>query len=241
MKKTKAIIFDLDGVLTDSEWFIAEAGRLMFKEVYGVDVAHEDFLPFRGLGENQYLGGVAEKFGLKNFNIEQDKEKTYEIYTDLVKKPGTLKPLPGAIQFVHRSREIGLKTALATSIDQVKMMANLEAIGLITTEMRSEQIGLAAAVEAAARNKAFDAMVNGLDVERQKPFPDLFLEAALRLETEPAYCWVVEDSIGGIEAAKAAGMRCLALLTSFPKDKIKAAGPDKIAKDLSAIEPEELL
>ena len=241
MSKTKAIIFDLDGVLTNSEWFIAEASRLMFKEVHEVDVVHDDFIPFVGLGENRYLGGVAEKYNIKDFNIEHDKEKTYEIYIDLVKKPGALKPLPGAIEFVHRSRELGLKTALATSTDQIKMMANLEAIGLISIEMRSDQIGLAAAIEAAARNKAFDAMVNGQDVERQKPYPDLFLEAVYRLEEEPASCWVVEDSIGGIEAAKAAGMRSLALLTTFPEEEIKAANPDKIAKDLSAIKPEELL
>jgi beta-phosphoglucomutase-like phosphatase (HAD superfamily) len=241
MNETKAVIFDMDGVITDSEWFIAEAGRLMFKESYEIEVTHEDFHPFTGLGENRYLGGVAEKYGLKDFDIEKDKARTYEIYADLVRKPGALKALPGAIAFVHRCRELELKTALATSADHVKMIANLEAIGLINTDIRSEQIGLAAAIEAAARNKAFDVLVNGLDVERKKPFPDLFLEAAYRLEVEPGACWVVEDTLGGIEAAKAAGMRCLALLTTFPEDKIKAAAPNKIVKDLSAIQVEELL
>ena len=241
MSKTKAIIFDMDGVLCDSEWLIAEAGRLMFKENHGLEVQHEDFHPFVGLGENSFLGGVAEKYQVKGFNIERDKEKTYSIYVELVKKPGALKTMPGAIAFLHGCRNLGLKTALATSADQVKMMANLEAIGLVNNEMRSDQIGLAAAIEAAARNKVFDAMVNALDAPRQKPFPDLFLEAASRLDEAPADCWVIEDSIGGIEAAKAAGMRCLALLTSFPEDKLKDAGPDKIAKDLSAIKPEELL
>ena len=159
----------------------------------------------------------------------------------LVKESGDLKALPGAVEFVHHARELGLKTALATSADHNKMMAALEAVGFINYDMRSEQIGLAAAIEAAARNKAFDAMVNGLDVEQQKPHPDLFLEAAFRLEEEPSNCWVVEDSLDGIKAAKTAGMRCLALLTTLPEDKIKAAEPDKIAADLSAIEPEELL
>ena len=241
MNKTKAVIFDMDGVLCDSEWFIAEAGRLMFKENHGVEVEREDFHPFVGLGEYSFLGGVAEKYQVKDFDKERDKEKTYEIYVELVKKPGVLKPLPGAIDFVHRCRALGLKTALATSADQVKMMANLEAVGLINTELSSDQIGLAAAIEAAARNKVFDAMVNGLDAARQKPYPDIFLEAASRLEEDPSGCWVIEDSLGGIEAAKAAGMRCLALLTSFPEEKIKEANPDKIARDLSAITPEELL
>jgi beta-phosphoglucomutase-like phosphatase (HAD superfamily) len=244
MSKTRAVIFDLDGVLTDSEWFIAEAGRLMFKETHHVEVSHEDFKSFTGLGENTFLGGVAEKFGIKEFNIERDKARTYEIYVDMVKDKTAAKPLtalPGSVEFLHRCRELGLKTALATSTDYVKMMANLEAIGLVNNEMRSDQIGLAAAIEAAARNKAFDAMVNGLDVKKQKPSPDLFLEAASRLDEKPEHCWVVEDSLGGVQAAKTGGMKCLALLTSFSEVELKEAGADLVARDLSSITPEELL
>jgi beta-phosphoglucomutase-like phosphatase (HAD superfamily) len=238
MNKTGAIIFDMDGVLTDSEWFIAEAGRLMFKETFNLDVIREDFTPFVGHGENRFLGGVAEKYQLKDFDIERDKKRTYEIYVELVKDK--LEALPGSVQFVFRCRELGIKTALATSSDSIKMMANLEAIGLINTQIRADEIGLAAALGSAARNNAFDAMVNGLDVERHKPFPDLFLEAAKRLEEQPEDCWVIEDSIGGVKAAKAAKMRCLALLTTFPEEELQAAGADRIVKDLSAIIPEEL-
>ncbi|MDR2900813.1 MAG: HAD-IA family hydrolase [Treponema sp.] len=239
MSKTNAIIFDMDGVLTDSEWFIAEASRLMFKEVHGVDVVHKDFTPFVGKGENRFLGGVAEKYKIDNFNIERDKAKTYEIYVELVKTPGSLKALPGSVEFVRRSQELGLKTAIATSTDYVKMRANLEAIGYTIRTL--EPVGFCTAVETSTKTKAFDTLVNGLDVARQKPFPDLFLEAAARLGETSDSCWVIEDSLGGIEAAKAAGMRCLALLTTFPEEKIKAAGPDKIARDLSAITPEALL
>ncbi|MDR2768074.1 MAG: HAD-IA family hydrolase [Treponema sp.] len=237
-EKTSAVIFDMDGVLTDSEWFIAEAGLLMFKE-HGIEVSHDDFTPFVGKGENTFLGGVAEKYRFAAFDIERDKTRTYEIYCDIVK--GKLKAIPGSVEFVHRCRELGLKTALATSTDYIKMMANLEAIGLYNTELRSEQIGLAAAIGAAARNKAFDAMVNGLDVERQKPFPDLYLEAASRIETPPAECWVVEDSVEGVKAAKAAGMRCLALLTTFGEAEIRGAGADRIAANLAGYKPEELI
>jgi beta-phosphoglucomutase-like phosphatase (HAD superfamily) len=239
MNETRAIIFDMDGVLTDSEWFIAEAGRLMFKETFGIDVVHEDFKPFVGHGENRFLGGVAEKYGITDFEIERDKERTYAIYTGLVKDE--LKALPGSVEFVFHCRELEIKTALATSSDYIKMNANLEAIGLLNTRIRADQIGLAAALGSASENNAFDAIVNGLDVERHKPFPDLFLEAAKRLEEKPENCWVIEDSLGGVKAAKTAGMHCLALLTSFPEEEVKAAGADRIARDLSAITPEELL
>jgi beta-phosphoglucomutase-like phosphatase (HAD superfamily) len=239
VSKTKAVIFDMDGVLIDSEWFIAEAARLMFKETYNLDVSPDDFPAFVGKGENRFLGGVAEKYGIKGFDITRDKARTYVIYDELAK--GKLKPFPGSLEFVRHCRELGLKTALASSADYTKVAINLKALGLTNDEMRSDQIGLAAAIEAANRNKIFDAVVNGLDVERHKPFPDIFLEAASRLDVESAGCWVVEDALSGIEAAKAAGMRCLAVLTSFSRDKIEAAAPDKIAADLRAITPEELL
>jgi beta-phosphoglucomutase-like phosphatase (HAD superfamily) len=235
----KAVIFDMDGVLTDSEWFIAEAGKLMFKETHGADVAHEDFRPFVGHGENRFLGGVAEKYGIAAFDIERDKARTYEIYGEIIK--GKLKALPGAVAFVLRCCELGCKTALATSTDYVKMMASLEAIGLVNTQITADNLGLAAALGSADRNNAFDAMVNGLDVQRHKPFPDLFLEAARRIDAAPADCWVVEDSPGGVKAAKAAGMMCLGLLTTFTEAEVREAGADKIAKDLSAITPEEML
>lgn len=212
------IIFDMDGVLTDSEWFIAEAACRMFQENHGVPVRHEDFLPFVGLGENRFLGGVAEQYGVANFNLDRDKKKTYDIYLKLI--AGNLKPLPGAVEFVLHCKEQGLKIAMATSTDYIKMMANLREIGLA--------------------DGVFDALVNGLDVERKKPFPDIFLEAARRLKVEPELCWVIEDSIGGVQAAKAAGMFCCALLTSFPEAALREAGADLIVPNLSVLRISDL-
>ena len=216
----------MDGVLTDSEWFIAEAGRLMFLQNHNVEVSHEDFLPFVGHGENRFLGGVAEKYKIQAFEIERDKAATYAVYTEIVK--GKLKPLPGAAEFTRRCRELGLKTALATSTDYIKMTANLKEIGFVPADGREKDF-------------FFDALVNGLDVERKKPFPDIFLEAARRINIEPERCWVIEDSVGGIQAAKAAGMRCLALLTTFSEEEVKNAGADIVVQNLSCILPEQIL
>jgi HAD superfamily hydrolase (TIGR01509 family) len=217
--RTEAVIFDMDGVLTDSEWFIAEAGRLMFKENHGVEVRHGDFKEFVGMGENRFLGGVAAKYGVADFEIGRDKKRTYEIYVEIVE--GKLKPMPGAVEFVRSCLDLGLKIAVATSTDYIKMMANLKAIRLA--------------------EGVFHAMVNGLDVERRKPFPDLFLEAARRLGAAPERCWVAEDSVSGVEAAKAAGMRCLGLLSTDTEEAIRSRGADRIARDLSAVRAEDLI
>jgi HAD superfamily hydrolase (TIGR01509 family) len=194
----------------------------MFLENHHTQVTHEDFLPFVGMGENRFLGGVAEKYNIRDFETERDKKRTYAIYVEIIK--GKLAAMPGAADFVRGCRRLGFKTALATSTDYIKMIANLEAIGF-----------------APGSPDAFDALVNGLDVQRRKPFPDIFLLAAERLDVDPADCWVVEDSIGGIAAAKAAGMRCLALLTTFPEKEIRSSCADLVVKDLSAASPEILL
>lgn len=71
----KGYIFDMDGVLCDSEEYIAEAAIRMFRERYGLAVQRKDFTPFVGAGENRYIGGVAEKYGIE-WNQESDKAET---------------------------------------------------------------------------------------------------------------------------------------------------------------------
>ncbi len=214
----KAVLFDMDGVLADSEEFICEAAMKMFEEK-GLKVKAEDFLPFVGAGENRYIGGVAEAYGFdmeSSGGIRDAKARTYAIYGQIIR--GRLKELPGAAAFVRRCRAKGLRTALATSADREKMIYTMSEIGLSLD--------------------SFDACVNGLDVERKKPFPDIYLEAARLVETDPADCLVVEDAVNGVEAAKAAGARCLALTSSFSEEELR--GADWFARDLSEL-PEDVL
>lgn len=208
----KAILFDMDGVLVDSEDLIAEAGTLMLKERYGLSVHRDDFRAFVGMGESRYLAGVAARYGV-TIRLPEDKVRTYEIYLTLAK--GRLQPLPGVLDFITTCRKQGLPLAVATSADRIKLDGNLLELGL-------------------AKN-TFDATVTGSEVTRPKPAPDLFLEAARRLGQEPADCLVLEDALSGIEAAHAAGMRCLAVATSFPASALREAGADWVFEDLSQI------
>lgn len=189
----------MDGVLTDSEPLINAAAVAMFKEK-GLIVRPDDFLPFVGTGENRYLGGVAEKYQ-HPINLEADKRRTYEIYLELV--PSQLKAFPGAQDLVRQCRQTGLKIAVASSADRIKIDANLLKIGLPPD--------------------GWDAIVTGEDVVRKKPAPDIFLAAAQKLNVTPDQCVVIEDAVNGIQAAKAAGMRCVAVAQSFAPDKLRAA------------------
>ncbi len=217
MERTiRAVLFDMDGVIVDSEGFIRDAAIAMFREL-GLAVAPRDFVPFVGTGENRYLGGVAERYGLA-IDVEAAKKRTYELFGDLIK--GSLKALPGSVEFIELCRSRSLRIALATSADPVKARANLAEIGLSFA--------------------TFDAVVSGLDVARTKPDPDIYLAAAKRLGVAPERCLVVEDALTGLAAARAAGSRCLMLTTSFPRETIEPLRPDWIASDLSKAPPEAL-
>jgi HAD superfamily hydrolase (TIGR01509 family) len=195
----QAVIFDMDGVLTDSEPLICAAAMAMFKEK-GILAHPEDFQPFVGTGENRYLGGVAEKYGIA-LDIAAAKHRTYELYLAML--PGRRMAFPGAVDFVTACRKAGYKIAIASSADMIKVAANLNAIGLPPA--------------------GWDAIVTAEDVVHRKPAPDIFLAAAAQIGCPPSACTVIEDAVNGVAAAKAAGMRCLAVAQTFPADRLAQA------------------
>ena len=195
----RAVIFDMDGVLVDSEKLINTAAITMFKEK-GLIVQPGDFLPFVGAGEDRYIGGVAEQY---DFPLDGPaaKQRTYEIYLELA--PSQLDVFPGALDLLHACRQAGLLIAVASSADEIKVHANLQTIGLPLD--------------------IWNTVVKGEDAPRKKPAPDGFLFAAEKLNVKPSECVVVEDAINGVRAAKAAGMRCVAVATSFSPDRLHEA------------------
>ena len=208
--KLEGVILDMDGVLCDSEPFITEAAVRMFHDKYGTTVHHADFLPFTGTGENRFLGGVAERYGIQ-LDIEADKRFTYACYLELIK--GRLQPLGGVIDFLDWCREQGLKLAVASSADHIKVEGNLAELGI--------------------GSGRFDTVIDGTMVEHKKPAPDLFLLAARALDLTPATCVVFEDAVSGIQAARAAGMRAIGVRGTFDDAALRAVGAVCTVGDLS--------
>ncbi|MCF7853277.1 MAG: HAD-IA family hydrolase [Candidatus Pacebacteria bacterium] len=206
----KAVIFDMDGVLTDTEPVINAAAIAGLKE-YGVHAEPVDFHPFVGMGEDRYIGGVAEKYG-----VDYDpamKTRVYEIYLDIL--PRMVTPIAGVRELVLALRDAAVPVAVATSADEIKMKANLEAVDLPLDW--------------------FATLVTGEDVQHKKPHPEIYVRAAAKLSIEPNACCVVEDATNGVKAAKAANMRCVAVESSFAKDELEEAGADCVRRTIADV------
>ncbi|KAI3982644.1 hypothetical protein MKX01_031383 [Papaver californicum] len=198
--KVLAVLFDMDGVLCDSEEPSRMAGVDLFAEM-GVEVTAEDFTPFTGTGEANLLGGVAS---LKGFT-----------------KPNSGIGFPGALELITECKKKGLKVAVASSADRIKVDANLAAGGLPLS--------------------MFDAIVSADAFESLKPAPDIFIAASKYLNMPPSECIVIEDALAGVQAAKAAQMRCIAVTTSLPEETLKQAGPALIKKEIQYISIQDIL
>ncbi|GAB2218660.1 hypothetical protein Drorol1_Dr00001886 [Drosera rotundifolia] len=218
--KVSAVLFDMDGVLCNSE----EASRMAAVDVFrelGVEVTCEDFVPFMGTGEANFLGGVASVKGVQGFDTDAAKKRFFEIYIDKYAKPNSGIGFPGALELVTTCKSIGLKVAVASSADRVKVDANLTAAGL--------PISL------------FDAVVSADAFENLKPAPDIFLAASKILNVPPSECIVIEDALAGLQAAKAAKMRCIVVTTTLSEEVLATAGPSLIRKEIGNIFLDDIL
>ncbi|MFW5750687.1 MAG: HAD family hydrolase, partial [Planctomycetota bacterium] len=141
------------------------------------------------------------------------KDRTYAIYLELIR--GRLPPLHGAVVFIRRARAAGLRLAVASAADRVKVEGNLAEIGVPASE--------------------FAAVITGSEVARKKPHPEGFLAAAAAMGVPGEQCLVVEDAINGCSAGVAAGATVLGLTTSFDAAALCEAGAQYTAPDLAAV------
>lgn len=215
----EAVLYDMDGVLCESEHISRLAACEVMKEIHNLDVSPEEFVPFTGTGEANFLGGVVNKYG-RQFDVNACKSKFFEIYMSKYALPGAGIGCIGAKDLVVASREAGLKTAVASSADRVKVDANLCAADI--------------------PQSLFDTIVSADAFEKLKPSPDIFLAAAKQLGVPPSRCVVIEDAVAGVQAARAAGMRVIGVTTSLSLEAMESAAPDMIFKTIGDISLEDI-
>ena len=208
----RALIFDMDGLLIDSEP-IAEAALAQFLRGHGHELRPETLTRTLGRRLPDAMVVIAESYGLKLPLAELT--RTYDELR-LAALRGHLQPMPGAAALLTFARAAGLRLALATS--SLRTHADLS---LAETRLA----GL------------FDAEATGDEVERGKPQPDIFLLAAARLGAPPAACVVLEDAPAGLAAAAAAGMRRLWVPNAKTRGLPLPVPIDAELPDLAAVIP----
>lgn len=187
----RAVIFDIDGTIVDNMHLHAEAFAV-FAERHGLPpLTKEDRARLDGRRNSEIFPILFKR------EVSRDEWLAYEhekegLYRELSR--GRLAPTRGLPQLIERLKHDGIPMALATSAPKLNVEHTLAELDL------------------AAR---FSIIVRGDEVARGKPAPDVFIEAARRLGVAAADCLVFEDAPMGIEAAQAAGMRVVALTTSF--------------------------
>jgi HAD superfamily hydrolase (TIGR01509 family) len=180
----RAVLFDMDGVLVDSEPLHIEAGRKTLDSL-GVSISDVEFRSYMGRTSKIMLTDVIRKYRL-NITVQSiypmHQQNLMRLYNEKVE------PIPGISELIADCRKREYKMAVASSSDRVLIQTVLD---------KFHWTGY------------FEAVVSGEETERAKPFPDIFLEAARRLNADPSSCAVIEDSTAGVLAAKAAGMVCI--------------------------------
>lgn len=193
----KAVIFDMDGVIADTEPLHEKTSDIILNK-YGVKVKREFFLQFKGVKEKIVWKSTVDQLGLKE-DYKKLMEEKGELHLELLKKE--MKPIPGALELIKKLKE-KYRLGLASSSPIVE----------INTILSSLKI-----------KKFFEYIVSGEFIEKSKPYPDIYLAAAKKLGVEPKDCIVFEDAVNGVKSAKSAGMKCIAITTSFPKEKLEQA------------------
>ena len=205
----KALIFDMDGVLIDSEPLHERAKREALLEA-GITVPESLFARYTGSSDKAMIYGVAAAHGLSEERSAEILERKYRIYESL---ECTLRPVPGAIDFVHWAKS-RYRLALATSATSRNREATLKALQI---------------------ESMFEVVVDSTSFSQPKPSPEVFQIALQRLDLAPAVCLVIEDAVNGIVAARAAGCFAAGLTTSFSEAHLREAGADIVVSSYSEL------
>jgi beta-phosphoglucomutase family hydrolase len=214
----QAIIFDMDGTMIDNMPVHNRIWVEYLTEI-GAQVDPETFHD-RTAGKTNpeimrmYLGDAHSKEDLAV--LGEEKEIRYrKLFLDRVR------PMQGLMELLKTARQNGLKLAIATSAPPENVSFVLGSLGL---------------------QNFFDAIVNGEEITRSKPEPEIFLKAAERIAIDPAHCLVFEDARYGVEAARRAGMRAIVVTTGMDADAAcQIPGVWKAISNFQEINLEEIL
>jgi beta-phosphoglucomutase len=208
----QAVIWDLDGVIIDSADEHRQAWQRLAREE-GITFTDADFWATFGKRNDDIIATIWGPLPPERVQELANRKETY--FRELIRK--TAAPLPGAMELMRGLHEAGFAQALASStpIENIKLI--------------SDVLGL---------EKYLSVLVSGETVARGKPAPDIFLKAAEELGIEPIHCVVIEDAVAGVQAAHAAGMRCIAVAGNRDLPGLREA--ELMVKSLTEVDVERV-
>jgi HAD superfamily hydrolase (TIGR01509 family) len=205
----RAVIFDMDGLLLDTETLWHESETDLFAQ-YGVEFTWDDKMAVIGTSYAFTAGYFADRLGLPRERGPELVEEMIRLMHERVLRQ--VEARPGAVELVERLRVLdGVRLGLASNSPRFLLDAALATAGL---------------------TQAFEVTVSSDDVEHSKPAPDIYLLACERLGVEPSEALALEDSPSGIAAAKAAGLTCIAV-PQFAETDVSAA--DRVVDSLEEL------
>jgi beta-phosphoglucomutase len=205
----QALIFDMDGVIVDSE-ALHESAKQQALRSAGIEVDESVFALYTGRSDRAMIADLAKVHGRSDDEVEAILLETQRLYT--LGEP-QLRPISGAIEFLCWARK-HYRLAIATSAtprNRTSTLANL----------RLAQV--------------FDVAVDSASVIHAKPSPDIFLRAIADLELPAEDCWVIEDSVNGIVAARHAQCVAVGLTTSFHQSQLLSVGANLVVDSFSEL------
>ncbi|MFW5991980.1 MAG: HAD family hydrolase [Halanaerobiaceae bacterium] len=184
----RAVIFDMDGVIIDSEPIHYQVNKDMYREL-GIEVTDKEYESFIGSSNRDVWEKLKKKHKLEEVvaDLIEDQENRNIHYL----KNNDVKPIEGVVPLLDSLKEEKVTIGLASSSTLSYIKAVLEKFSIIAY---------------------FDEMVSGANMERGKPYPDIFIEITRRMNINKEEAVVIEDSENGVLAAKRAGLRCIGLI-----------------------------
>jgi beta-phosphoglucomutase family hydrolase len=211
----KAVIFDMDGVIAETEYAHIEAEKQTMLK-HGVRISEDELHEYTGTTAKLMFTDLIEKYKL-NTTFEKIFSEKEKILDKMLEED--IEPTKGIIDLLLLLKKKKIKLAVASS-------SHRKMIGHVLKKLKIIDL--------------FDSIIGAEDINRSKPDPEIFLMSAKRLHVRPEECWVVEDSKFGVEAAKKAGMKCLGYVnpSSGKQDLSKA---DLIIDDFRRLDVSKLI
>ena len=206
----RALIFDLDGVLLDTEPLHTRAKEMAFEE-FGIAPPADLYDAFRGRSDADMVGHVVAELGPPGLSVAEVLARKHALFRTLHPE---IEPVPGAREFLHRARRTFSQMALTTSATPENREFALARLGL---------------------EGFFDVVVDASHTPRTKPHPEPYLQTVARLGRRPPECLVVEDSTNGVLSGRGAGCAVAAITTSFTAAELSAAGAEEVIDDYAAL------